>query len=115
MFLYLSVYLLAAVMLFQGVNLLVEQSAPTGVVPPEVRTADAPASRWGSYLAVFGAVLAAVGILSHRYAWLALVLAPLRNLGFASVAAYGLWLVFGRKVNYLPAPGGGGDPHGHAH
>jgi hypothetical protein len=115
MFLYLSVYILAAVMLFQGVNLLVEQGAPTGVVPPEVRPADAPASRWGSYLAMFGAVLAVVGILSHAYAWLATVLAPLRNLGFASVAAYGLWLVFGRKVNYLPAPGGGQGSHGQAH
>jgi hypothetical protein len=115
MFLYVSVYVLAAVMLFQGVNLLVEQGAPTGVVPPEVRPADAPASRWGSYLAVFGAVLAVVGILSHAYGWLATVLAPLRNLGFASVAAYGLWLVFGRKVNYLPAPGNGDAGHGHAH
>jgi hypothetical protein len=117
MFLYLSLYLLAAVMLFQGVNLLVEQGDPSGVVPPEVRPADAPASRWGSYLAMFGAVLAVVGILSHAYGWLAVVLAPLRNLGFASVAAYGLWLVFGRKVNYLPAPGSGSGSgnHGHAH
>ena len=115
MFLYLSVYLLAAVMLFQGTNLLVEQSAPTGVVPPEVRPADVPASRWGSYLVAFGAVLALVGILSHAYAWLVVALAPLRNLGFASVAVYALWLVFGRKVNYLPAPGGGNGNHGHAH
>jgi hypothetical protein len=115
MFLYISVYVLAAVMLFQGVNLLVEQGAPTGVVPPEVRPAGAAASRWGSYLAVFGAVLAVLGILSHAYAWLAVVLDPLRNLGFASVAAYGLWLVFGRKVNYLPAPSSHGGDHGHAH
>lgn len=113
MFLYLTVYVLAAVMLFQGVNLLVEQGAPTGVVPPEVRPADALAARWGSYLATFGGVMAVLALLSHAYSGLAVVVAPLRNIGFGSVALYGLWLVFGRKVNYLPAAPSEADAHGH--
>ena len=41
MFTYLSVYVLAAILLFQGINLLGELEAPTGVVPPEVRPAAA--------------------------------------------------------------------------
>jgi hypothetical protein len=104
MLVYISVYVLAAVLIFQGVNLLGEQSTPTRVIPPEVRPGNAAAFRWGSYLVTFGAVLAAVAIMSHGCSWLARILVGLRNLGFASVAVYGLWLVFGRKIDYSPAP-----------
>ena len=55
MFTYLSVYVLAAILLFQGINLLGELEAPTGVVPPEVRPAAAPGARWGGYLVACGA------------------------------------------------------------
>jgi hypothetical protein len=115
MFLYLSVYLLAAVLLFQGVNLLVEQSGGDRVVPDEVLPPSGPSSRWGGYLTAFGGLLALAGILSHLYPWLVPALAPLRNLGLASLAVFGLWLVFGAKVDYLPAPGAGSDSHGQAH
>jgi hypothetical protein len=113
MLVYVSVYVLAAVLIFQGVNLLGEQTAPTNVVPPEVRPAAVPASRWGGYLAAYGALLALVALLSHGYGWLFSALAPLRNLGFASMAVYGLWLVFGAKVNYSPARAAAGEAHGH--
>jgi len=105
MLVYVSVYVLAAVLIFQGVNLLGEQTAPTNVVPPEVRPAAAAASRWGGYLAAYGALLALLALFSHVCPWLFSALAPLRNLGFAAMAVYGLWLVFGRKVDYLPAKG----------
>lgn len=111
---YLFVYILAAVLLFQGVNLLGEQSSPTQVIPPEVKPAPVPATRWGSYLVAYGTVLALAGICSHVCPWLAGVLVPLRDLGFASLAVYGLWLVFGRKINYTPAPPTQ-DAHGHGH
>jgi hypothetical protein len=103
MLLHLFVYLLAAVLLFQGVNLLGEQRSPTGVIPPEVRPAAVPATRWGRCLAASGAVLALAGLGSHLCPWLAGVLVPLRDLGFAVLAVYGLWLVFGRKIDYRPA------------
>lgn len=114
MLVYLFVYVLAAVMIFQGVNLLGEQTGPTNVVPDEVRPAGAQASRWGGYLVAFGSLLALIALLSHAYGWLAGTLAPLRNLGFASMAFYGLWLVFGRKVDYTPAPAAK-EAHGHSH
>jgi hypothetical protein len=112
MLVYLWVYVLAAVLIFQGVNLLVEKSSPTNVIPPEVRPAAVPASRWGLYLVTYGAFLALVALMSHACAWLAAGLVVLRNLGFASMAVYGLWLVFGRKVNYTPAPPTR-EAHGH--
>ena len=114
MLVYISVYVLAAVLIFQGVNLLGEQTSPTKVVPPEVRPASVPASRWGGYLVASGIVLALIGLGSHAYAWLTGALVPLRNLGFASMAVYGLWLVFGRKVDYTPAPPST-EAHGHGH
>ena len=114
MLVHLSVYVLAAVLIFQGVNLLGEQTSPTSVVPPEVRPAPAAASRWGGYLAAYGVILALAGLLSHGYPWFTGALVPLRNLGFASMAVYGLWLVFGRKVDYTPAPAIR-EAHGHSH
>ena len=114
MLLYLSVYVLAAVLMFQGVNILGEQNTPTGVIPVEVRPATRPASRWGGYLVAYGALLALAALLSHGCAWLTSALAPLRNLGFTSMAVYGLWLVFGRKVDYTPAPPSR-EAHGHGH
>ena len=114
MLVYISVYVLAAVLLFQGVNLLGEQSAPTNVVPAEVRHAGVPGSRWGGYLTAYGAILALAALLSHSYGWLTGALVPLRNLGFASMAVYGLWLLFGRKVDYTPAAPAP-DAHGHSH
>jgi hypothetical protein len=38
----------------------------------------------------------------------------MRDIGFAIVAIYGLWLVFGRKVDYTPAKPAG-EAHGHGH
>ena len=111
---YIFVYLLAAVLMFQGVNLLGEQSVPTVVVPGEVRPASVPASRWGGYLVAFGALLAGAALSSLVCPWLAGALPALRNLGFISMAVYGLWLVFGRKVDYTPQPPSR-EAHGHGH
>ena len=114
MLVYLSVYVLAAVLLFQGVNLLAEQKAPTAVIPAEVRPTPAAALRWGGFLVSYGGCLALTAIMSHGCVWLVSTLAPLRNLGFAAMAVYGVWLVFGRKVDYTPAPPSR-EAHGHGH
>ena len=114
MLVYLFVYVLAAVMLFQGVNLLVEAGGEAKVVPPEVSPAPASASRWGGFLVACGAVLAAAGILSHLVPALEIVLAPMRNLAILALAVYALRLVFGGKVDYAPAPPSE-EAHGHGH
>jgi hypothetical protein len=114
MLVYLFVYVLAAVLIFQGVNLLGEKRAPTNVIPSEVRLADAIASRCGRCLVTYGTLLALVALLSHAYDGLTGALVPMRDIGFAIVAIYGLWLVFGRKVDYTPAKPAG-EAHGHGH
>ena len=113
MLFYISLYLLAAVLLFQGVHALGEQSAPMGVVPAEVRTNSTQASFFGGFLVVFGSVLILAGLVSHFDDWVLPALAPLRGLGFTLLAVYGLWLVFGRKVDYTPAKVEAGAGHAH--
>jgi hypothetical protein len=112
MLFYLFLYLLAAVLVFQGVHALGEQKTPMGVVPAEVRTEPARTAFWGGLLVAFGATLAAAGLLSHGNEWFVGALSPLRNLGLVILGLYGLQLVFGRKVDYTPAPVAPSE-HGH--
>ena len=106
MLFYISLYVLAAVLLFQGTQLLGELSEPMGVVPAEVKLAPAATGRMvGGFLVTYGAAMLLVGVLSHGYEWFQGSLGLLRGFGVAVEALFGLWLVFGRKVDYLPAKG----------
>ena len=111
MLFYLFFYLLAAVLVFQGVHALGEQASPMGVVPAEVGIEPARASLWGGFLVALGCILLVSGLLSHFLAWFVSALSPLRTLGFLALAGYGLWLIFARKINYTPAPGAAPSHH----
>lgn len=114
MLFYLFLYLLAAVLLFQGVQALGEQKTPMGVVPAEVKTNPGQATLWGGLLVGYGCLLAATGLVSHFNDGLEGALSPMRTLGFLVLAGYGVWLVFGRKVDYVPAPSAAtSDSHHH--
>jgi hypothetical protein len=113
MLLYMFLFLVAAVLLFQGVNLLGEQRSPTTVIPPEVRLASGTARRVGATLATVGAVLALAALSSYLCPWLARNLVSLRSLGCVTLAVYGLWLVFSRKIDYTPAPAAPAQGHSH--
>lgn len=101
---YLVLYVLAVVLIFQGVQLLGELSSPLGVVPPEVKPANASAARWGGFLLTFGVAMAIAALLSHLIARFQGALEPLRLGALVVEGVFGLWLVFGRKVDYTPAP-----------
>ena len=111
MLFYLSLYVLAAILLFQGTQLLGELSGPLGTVPPEVKPNNPAAGRWGGFLVTYGAAMVVIGLLSHGCAWLEGALPLLRGAGVALEAVFGLWLVFGRKVDYTPAPVQGAPAH----
>jgi hypothetical protein len=114
MLVYLSVYLLAAVLIFQGFNLLTETCEPTKVIPAEVRQPADSARPWACALVACGTVLVAAGLLSHAYGGRQAVV-MLRNVAFLVEIGYGCWLVLSRKVDYTPAPVAHGDSHGHGH
>ena len=109
-------YLLAAVLIFQGLHLFAEQSEPLGTVPEEVAQARPVSERWGGYLMAYGVLMALCGLLSHTYAFFGPALGSIRALGFLSLIVFGAWVVFkGRTIEYLGAPAEDDHSHGHAH
>jgi hypothetical protein len=114
MLFYISLYVLAALLVFQGLQLLGEINGQSiNLVPAEVKPTPSPAARWGGFLIAYGGAMAASGLLSHGYEWFQGSLSLLRGFGVAVEAIYGAWLIFGRKVDYTPAPVSAGDAHGH--
>ena len=111
MLFYISFYVLAAILVFQGTQLLGELSGPLSVVPPETKPVPAAAARIGGFLVTYGAAMAVAGLLSHCYAYFQGPIDLLRGVGVLVEAVFGLWLVFGRKVDYTPAP----SQEAHAH
>ena len=111
---FISLYVLAAILIFQGSQLLGELAGhPVSAVPDEVQPAPVSAARWGGFLLTFGAAMALVGLLSHAYDWFDGSLGLLRGTGLAVEALFGLWLVFGRKVDYLPTAAEAAPAPGH--
>ncbi len=107
-------YILAAILIFQGLHLFGEVAQPLGTVPEEVGQAPAVSHRWGSYLMTYGALMVLFGALSHRYDAFAPSLPVLRAFGLLSLGAYGAWVVFrGRTVEFMGEPSV--EDHGHAH
>ena len=103
---YISLYVLAVVLIFQGSQLLGELAGhPLNAVPEEVRPAPGGSARWGGFLLTYGAAMAVTALLSHGFDWFQGSLGLLRGFGVAVEAVFGLWLLFGRKVDYTPAPG----------
>lgn len=109
---YISLYVLAVVLIFQGSQLLGELAGhPLNAVPEEVRPSPSWSARWGGFLITYGVAMLLTGLLSHGYDWFQGSLGLLRGFGVAVEAVFGLWLVFGRTVDYTPAPGPAAPAH----
>ena len=111
MLFYLSLYVLATVLIFQGTQMLGELAGPLSIVPPEVKPDSTWAARWGGFLVTYGAAMAVTAVLSHCYDWFQGSLGLLRGFGVGIEILFGLWLVFGRKVDYIPAPSAEAPAH----
>lgn len=95
-------YVLAAVLIFQGLHFYGEHTQPLGTVPEEVGQEKSSSGVWGGYLATYGGLMVLCGVSSHYYAFFTPALGPLRTLGVLSLMAFGAWVVFkGRRVEYL--------------
>ena len=109
-------YILAAVMVFQGLHLFGEAGEPLGTLPEEVGQAKAPSHRWGGFLMAYGALMVLFGALSYRVDFFGPTLLPLRNLGFLVLGVYAFWVIFmGRTVEFIGKPALDDHDHGHAH
>lgn len=111
---YVFYYAMAAILLLQGTQLLGELGTPLGTVPAEVKPEPGYAAKFGGFLAAYAVAMTAAGLLSHAYPWFLGSLRLLLGGAVAGEIVFGLWLVFGRKVDYTPAPVAA-DDHGHGH
>lgn len=113
MLLYLFAYLTAAILVFQGTQVLGEQREPLGVVPGEVAQEPGRAGVWGGFLVTAGALSIAFALLSHGFFPLRPFVARVLGLDLLVMAAYGFYVIFlNRKVAYLGKPAA---DHGHGH
>jgi len=106
-------FILCAILLFQGLHLASEIKSPLGVLPEEVAQAPRPSYAWGSYLMAFGGFSALFGLLGFAWPFFLPMRPVLFTLGWASLALFGLWVVFfGRKAEFMGTPTVA-DDHGH--
>lgn len=110
---YVLYYVLASVLVFQGVQQLEEQREPMGVLPAEVVQKSGFHMFWGWTLTGLGAFAALLGLGSHAAPGAARLLVPVAWIELLAMGVFGLSLVFlGRKVEYL---GKASTPVGHDH
>lgn len=110
---YLVHYLLASILVFQGVQQIEEQRAAMGFVPTEVVQKPAFHVFWGWTLLGLGVFALVMGLGSHAAPALGPVLVALDWVGLLAIAVFGFSLVFiGRKVEYVDKPSAPVE-HGH--
>lgn len=115
MLFYAFFYLVAALLLFQGVHLLGEQRDPMGVVPAELALPAGAARVWGRLLVGVGLVGLVCGLVSHGLTpWVSRqVLTCLEVAEWLLMGIYGFWLVFiAKRVHYA---GVAAAPTNHGH
>lgn len=110
---YMLHYVLAGVLVFQGVQQLEEQRAPHGFLPTEVVQKPAFHVFWGWTLAGLGSFAMLLGLGSHAAPAMARLLVVVAWVELLAMGVFGFSLVFlGRKVEYVGKPSAPVD-HGH--
>jgi hypothetical protein len=104
-------FLLAMVLLFQGLHLVGEIKEPLGTVPEEVSQAPEKSLGWGSFLLTYAALAIVFGLLGYQWDYFVSMRPVIFFLGCVSMAVFGAWVVFGgRWVEYIGTPS---EDHGH--
>lgn len=110
---YVLHYVLAGILVFQGVQQIEEQRAAMGFVPTEVVQKPAFHVFWGWTLLGLGAFATVMGLGSHAASALGPILIAVIWVELLAMAVFGLSLVFiGRKVEYIGKPSA---PAEHSH
>lgn len=106
-------FLLAAILIFQGLHLAAEVKSPLGTVPEEVAQKPAPSLGWGRALMGLGTVNALVALAGFQWERLVALRSGLFTLGWVALALYGCWVIsLGRKAEFMGTPAVT-DDHGH--
>ncbi|MBI4912393.1 MAG: hypothetical protein HY823_06625 [Acidobacteria bacterium] len=114
MLFYVVFYVLSSVLVFQGVQQLMELREPMGVLPQEVVQRRDVHSFWGWGLVCLGLLGLGLALLSHVQPGARPLLRVLLWVELSAVALFGISLVFlGRKVEYVGKPTASHGDHGH--
>jgi hypothetical protein len=98
-------YVLAVILVFQGVQQIEEQRGSMGFLPAEVIQKPGFHVFWGWTLAGLGAFATLLGLGSHAAPSMSRLLVVVNWVELLAVAVFGFSLVFlGRKVQYLGTP-----------
>ncbi len=99
---YMLHYVLAGILVFQGVQQLEEQRAPHGFLPTEVVQKPAFHTFWGWTLAGLGCFAVLLGFGSHAAPSMARLLVVVAWVELLAMGVFGFSLVFlGRRVEYI--------------
>jgi len=105
---YVFLFLVAFVLLFQGVHLVGEIRNPLGTVPAEVALPEKSQRRWGERLITFGLLSMLLGFLSFWYPFLNDYLVPVIVVDGCALGILALYLIFfAPRVEYMGKPSGG--------
>lgn len=111
MLFYIFYYVLAMILVFQGLHLASEITSPFGTLPEEVGQAPTPSLRWGGFMVTYGGLCVVIGLFSHAYDYFGSALLPLFAIGAVILGVFSAWVVFmARKVVYMGEPSA---EHGH--
>jgi hypothetical protein len=106
---YVFLFIIAAVLIFQGTQLIGEIKNPLGVMPAEVALPEKVARRWGERLIGFGCVTMLFGFLSFPFPTLFEYFLPVMAIDGLALGFFKLYLIFvGPRVEYIGKPTEGG-------
>jgi hypothetical protein len=106
---YVFLFIIAAILIFQGTQLIGEINDPLGSVPAEVALPENAARRWGERLIGFGGITLLLGFLSFAIPRLSELFLPVMAIDALALGFFKLYLIFlGPRVDYMGKPTEGG-------
>lgn len=98
-------FIASSVILFQGLNLILEEKNPSGITPQESAQESVPVAYIGSFLISWGGLSIALGVWHSTHAGWNDVVHVVRIINWIVLGCYGLWIIFsGRQVDVSTPP-----------
>ena len=106
-------FILAFILVFQGLHLAGEQKEPLGTLPEEVGLPAPKSFAWGAFLMTWGGLAIVFGLLGFQWDYFVSMRPAVFGLGWIILAVYAAWVVFAaRRIVYMGTPSAD-DGHGH--
>lgn len=109
-------FLLAAILVFQGLHILGEQKEPLGTLPEEVGLPAPKSFAWGAFLMTWGGLALVLGLMGFRWDYFVPMRQAILGLGWLILVVYAAWVIFAaRRIQYMGTRSAEAGDHGHGH